>query len=58
MARLNYLAAVDAVHYYQKFRPMLDDLTRDQLQMIMVLLLNGEDLDKAFDMIVGRKNKP
>jgi hypothetical protein len=58
MARLNYLAAVDAVHYYQKYRPVLDDLNRDQLQILMVLLLNGEDLDKAFDMVMGRKNKP
>lgn len=57
MARLNYMAPVDAVHYYQKFRPMLDDLTRDQLYILMILLLNGEDLEKAFDMVMDHKNK-
>ena len=49
MARLNYLAAIDAIHYYQKYRPIVADMSRDQLEVLVLLLLNGEDLDTAVD---------
>lgn len=55
MARISYLAAVNAVHYFQKYRPIVADMSRDQLEMLILLILNGEEIDYAFDHAMSSK---
>jgi len=60
MPRLNYLAQLDAIHYYQTYRPIIADMTRDQLEIVLLLILNGEPVETAFDhgMAVGWTEHP
>lgn len=49
MPRLNYLAQFDAIHYFQIYRPIITDMTKEQLEIVLLLILNGEAIETAFD---------
>lgn len=55
MPRLSYLAHFDAIHYFQKYRPIVADMSRNQLEMLILLILNGEEIDYAFDHAMSSK---
>jgi len=50
MAAINYLAELDKINAYNAYKPIVLDLTKQQLQVLVLLLINGSDLDYAVDM--------
>jgi len=49
MAQIHYLSELDKVEAYQKYRPIINDLSKSQLELLVLLLINGCDLDYAID---------
>lgn len=56
MPRLNYLAALDAIHYYQTYQAIVNDLKEEDLRTVLLLILNGEDIRTAFDIAMAMSN--
>jgi len=50
MAAINYLSEYDKIKAYQTYRPIIADLSKPQLEILILLLINGSDLDYAFDL--------
>ena len=57
MPQMLYLSELHKVEYYNQYKPLVLDLSRTGLEMLVLLILNGTDLDYAFDFITGFKNK-
>jgi len=53
MASINYLSELDKIKAYQTYRPIISDLSKPQLEILILLLINGSDLDYAFDLAMS-----
>jgi len=49
MTALNYLAEIDKGVAWNKYRPQIEDMNERQLRKVLILILDGEDIEKAFD---------
>ncbi len=50
MAAINYLSELDKVNAYHTYKPMVLDMTKAQLEIVVLMILNGADIDYAFDL--------
>jgi len=53
MAAINYLSELDKIKAYQKYRPIISDLSKPQLEVLILLLINGSELDYAVDLAMS-----
>jgi len=49
MAQIHYLSELDKVDAYTKYRPIINDLSRSQLELLVLMIINGAELDYAVD---------
>jgi len=54
MVALQYLAELDKVNLFNKYKPIVLDMTKQQLETLVLLILNGCDVDYAFDITMSR----
>jgi len=50
MAAIHYLSEIDKINAYLTYRPIISDLSKGQLEILVLLLINGCDLDYSIDM--------
>jgi hypothetical protein len=55
MSGILYLAEQDKKDAWRKYRPILEDMNRRQLRQVLVLILNGEDIENSFDIAMTVK---
>lgn len=55
MSGILYLAEQDKRDAWRKYRPILEDMSERQLRQALILILNGEDIEKAFDIAMTFK---
>jgi len=53
MAAINYLSEFDKIKAYQTYRPIIQDLSKPQLEILILLLINGSELDYAVDLAMS-----
>lgn len=53
MAAIHYLSELDKIKAFTTYRPIVSDLSRDQLEIVVLLLVNGSELDYAIDMAMA-----
>lgn len=53
MPAIHYLSELDKREAWKKYRPILEDLNEWQLRQALVLILFGEDIEKAVDLAVS-----
>lgn len=53
MAAIHYLSELDKVRAYQLYRPIISDLAKPQLEILILLLINGSELDYAVDLAMS-----
>jgi len=53
MAAINYLSEFDKIKAYQTYRPIVEDLSKPQLEILILLLINGSELDYAVDLAMS-----
>ena len=57
MACIHYLGELDKVETYQTYKPLVLDLSRAGLELVLLLILNGCEIDYAFDLGRGLREK-
>ena len=55
MSGILYLAEIDKRDAWKKYRPIIEDMGERQLRQALVLILYGEDIEKAFDVAMTFK---
>lgn len=50
MAAINYLAELDKVRSYQTYKPIVLDMSKAQLETVVLLILNGCEIDYSFEL--------
>jgi hypothetical protein len=50
MAEIQYSSEIDKVKMSRKYRPIIEDMSKNQLQILVLFLINGMDIDYAFDL--------
>ncbi len=50
MTALNYLSEFDKVTAYHKYRHIIADMSRNQLEFALLMILNGGELEYALDI--------
>ena len=55
MSGILYLAESDKREAWRKYRPILEDMNEQGLRRVLVLLLDGMDIEKAFDIAMTFK---
>jgi len=58
MAKINYLSHLDKINANRKYRPIIAYLTKHQLEILLMLLLNECELDYAFDLALTYPKEP
>ena len=53
MVAIHYLSELDKIIAFTTYRPIVADFSRDQLEIMVLLLVNGSELDYAFDMAMA-----
>lgn len=53
MSAINYLSELDKIKAYRTYHSIIYDLSKPQLEILTLLLLNGSDLDYAFDLAMS-----
>jgi len=53
MPSINYLSEFDKIKYFNTYRPIVEDLTKPQLEILILLIINGTDIEYAFDMAMS-----
>lgn len=53
MSGIHYLSELDKIKAYQTYKPVIEDLTKNQLEILVLLLINGSDLDYAMDLAMS-----
>jgi len=53
MSSINYPSEIDKIKAYQMYRPIISDLSKPQLEILILLLINGSDLDYSFDLAMS-----
>jgi len=53
MASINYLSELDKIKTYETYRPIVSDLSKSQLEILTLLILNGCDVEYAFDLAMS-----
>lgn len=57
MSGILYLAESDRREAWKKYRHFIEDMTREQLRIALIQLLDGEDLEGAMDLAMAYKIK-
>ena len=57
MSGILYLAEMDQREVWKKYRPVLEDMNERQLRQALILILDGTDIEKAFDVAMTLKEK-
>ena len=52
MVKINYLSEQDRIDTLRRYERPLMEFTKFQLQMALIFLLNGLDLDQCFEFIL------
>jgi len=55
MSGILYLAESDKREAWKKYRPILEDMNERQLRQALILILDGTDIEKAFDVAMTLK---
>lgn len=55
MSGVLYLAEQDKRDIWRKYRPIIEDMNQRQLKQALVMILDGEDIEKAFDIAMTFK---
>lgn len=55
MSGILYLAEADKRDAWRKYRPIMEDMNQRQLRQALVMILDGEDIEKAFDVAMTLK---
>jgi hypothetical protein len=50
MSQIQYLSELDMIRASRKYRPIIEDMSKKQLQILTLFLINGMDIDYAFDL--------
>jgi len=53
MPSINYLTEFDKIKCFNTYRPIVEDLTKPQLEILILLIINGADIDYAFDIAMS-----
>jgi hypothetical protein len=53
MSQIHYLSEFDKITAYQNYRPIISELSRGQLEVLILTLINGSELDYAVDLAMG-----
>ena len=53
MAAIHYLSEFDKIKAFTNYRPIVADFSRDQLEIVVLLLVNGSELDYAIDLAMA-----
>jgi hypothetical protein len=57
MSGILYLAEMDQREAWKKYRPVLEDMNERQLRQALILILDGTDIEKAFNVAMALKEK-
>ena len=57
MVAIHYLSQLDKIKAYETYRAIISDLTKIQLELLLLTLINGAELDYAFDFVMGFPKK-
>jgi hypothetical protein len=55
MSGILYLAESDKREAWKKYRPILEDMNERQLRQALILILDGTDIEKVFDVAMTLK---
>lgn len=55
MPEVKYLTLIDRIQIFDTYKPTVMDMTRTQLQVVILMILNGSDVDYAFDKAMSMK---
>lgn len=50
MPAINYPSEFDKITAYHKFRHIIADMAHNQLELVLLMILNGEELEHAMDI--------
>lgn len=53
MSAIQYLSELDKIKACQTYRPLIADFSKPQLEILTLLILNGSELDYAFDLAMS-----
>lgn len=53
MASLNYLSEYDKIKAFHNYKTILKDMSRDQLELALLMIINGTELDYAIDLAMA-----
>jgi hypothetical protein len=53
MAAIHYLSELDKIKAYQTYRPLVSDMSKPQLEVLILLILNECEIDYSFDMAMS-----
>lgn len=56
MTAINYLSVFDKTRVFQTYKAMVKDMSKSQLETIVLLILNGTDIEYAFDLAAPNPN--
>ncbi|MFH0813267.1 MAG: hypothetical protein V2A69_10595 [Pseudomonadota bacterium] len=54
MPSIHFPSEYDRLKAFDRWKPVVMDLEQRDLQVVVLLLLNGADLDYAFDIAMSR----
>lgn len=55
MPAIHYLAEIDKLETWKKYRPIIEDMNDRMLRQTLILILDGMDIEKAFDIAMTFK---
>lgn len=50
MSAINYLSELDKIKAFQTYKAIVSDLSKNQLEILVLLILNGSEVEYAFDL--------
>jgi len=53
MASIHYLSEIDKVKTFNTYKPIVLDLSKEQLEILILMILNGTDVEYAFDLAMS-----
>lgn len=53
MPLINFLSELDKIKAYQNYRPVIAEMSKSQLEIALLLLINGCELDYSIDMAMS-----
>jgi hypothetical protein len=53
MPAIHYLAEYDRIRTVRTYKPVIMDMTKNQLEILALLLINETDIEYAFDISIS-----